>query len=410
MLHLPTLALLTSCVAAAQPVTLDAALARAEAGDPSLLAAGERLAAARELKRQAGTWTSNPTLELGYATAAVSGGGDQSASVTVSQAIPVAGQAGARVREAELRIGAAEQALAARRLLVRADVTLAFQAAMVARARVALRVQASELAGALAAVAARLVEAHQVAAIDQLQADVDKARAEGSLLAAEADLAEAMATLRGRLRMKEGEPIELAGTMMEGGPVPDVDALVRTAAEARPDIRAVLAGADAEDAAADVLGREVWSDLVVGAGWQRDVAAIGSLTGTDDFLVVRLSMPLPVVNRNTGAISAAHHRASASRAEADALRATVERRIREAAARLAAESKRFGALSAALPTDEQAAALVRKGYEGGQLRITDVLAARDRSLRLREDVLDAQIAVVRARVALMRAAGLETLP
>ncbi|MBM4372546.1 MAG: TolC family protein, partial [Deltaproteobacteria bacterium] len=125
-------------------------------------------------------------------------------------------------------------------------------------------------------------------------------------------------------------------------------------------------------------------DLSVGAG------VIGNDAFRENGLVLSISVPLPVIDRNQGAIDEARalermacHRADGARAEwlGDMAAAKTE---------LLASWSRYRHLQdKVLPTVVAGYDVMKSGLLSGRMRASELLEARRRLVRIREDLIDA---------------------
>lgn len=126
---------------------------------------------------------------------------------------------------------------------------------------------------------------------------------------------------------------------------------------------------------------------------------------TDDHaLVASVVMPIPIRDRNQGAIAAARADVTAAevrrnQALADAIRAERDARGRLAAAELQVATMTGGAL----PEAEQALRLARLGYAAGKFSLLEVLDAESALHDIRISHIQAEQARAKSQAALARA-------
>jgi len=177
----------------------------------------------------------------------------------------------------------------------------------------------------------------------------------------------------------------------------------------QPDLQATRAEEAAAKAEVELLQRERFPDLTVGLGYERERTpeSHGAVTDlhTGNLLVARLSVPLPLWNRNQGELAEARARRSAREAERVAREREVEADTEAAKGALEAAQAAHLALTAALPSVERNLELVRRAYEAGELGLDALLLARDRAFAARAEAVDAAAELARARTALLRADG-----
>src|SRR6185503_18270143 len=165
--------------------------------------------------------------------------------------------------------------------------------------------------------------------------------------------------------------------------LPDVDAIDVGAAEG-PDL--VRWGTELEERRAVVAMEEAARipDVTVGAAG-RHFSDNG-----DDALVFDLSVPLPVFNRNQGAIAEARHRFDKARAEREAAAASVRAAIAATCGELAAAHEQALRLrDEVIPEAQRAFDGARAAYRQGAFRSVDVLDAQRTLFELRADYVAA---------------------
>jgi len=115
------------------------------------------------------------------------------------------------------------------------------------------------------------------------------------------------------------------------------------------------------------------------------------LSGTDETaLVVGVSLPLPLWNRNRGAIAEAEHRLAKLAAEARAARVRAVTELVTARVGLEASSEEAALLrTRVLPGTERAVEALRRGYQAGRFAQVEVLDAERARLAAREQYLKA---------------------
>lgn len=221
--------------------------------------------------------------------------------------------------------------------------------------------------------------------------DAGQARIEASALEAEVRRLDAQESQTlGRLRLLLGrapeEPLEVQGVL----PSPEAGAPVLTDAEPSAVKAKRLEGRAARETAALEEGRSR-GDLEAGffvAGERAEDAP----DGFDEEMAAgfRLSIPLPLLNRNEGAIAAAHATADRIALEADAMAGRLQ--IEAATAR--AEMERWAALVAEidqniLPATREQERLTADAHRAGQVDLQAVLRLREKELQLSAARLDA---------------------
>lgn len=348
-------------------LTFDAARARALDASPRLRAARLNLETRRALARQAGRFP-NPTLDAEAENVGSSGPEEAVVTIAVGQLVEFGGDRGARRRVAthEATLAAAEAALG--RLDLEALLRTRYAEAAAAQARVRLTRAAVELARTALEATAEQVDAGDRSPVDRTRTEVALAEAHADAAGAEAIQVGAFARLAA---LWAGAPdFDRVADLPPPEPVPAFDVLAeRLTGSAALTVWEVET--ERRQAAVDVERARRIPDITVAAGYRRFTA-----TG-DGAAVLGLAVPIPVLDRNGGAVAAARFRLQAADAEREA--AFVEAR--------AALAEAHGTLSAAfaeatafqtevLPRAEDVAARIEEGYEAGKFSLLDVLDAQ----------------------------------
>ncbi|WP_297511403.1 TolC family protein [uncultured Caulobacter sp.] len=382
----------------AEPLTLADALARARAGSPLVTAAEAAVAAAEGRARQAGR-PPNPEAGLQSENFAGSGpyGDFRSAETTlsVSQRLELGGKRRARQTAAVAEVEVARLGVSIARADLDQEVAVRYAEALAARDRLTLARETAQRAESLSKAAATLVEAGREPPLRAMRAEAVSREAAAAVTAAEA---EAVAARRALVTLwnEATEAVELvepaaAPVVVPPALVDPAETLdVRLARAHRLTARAVI---DRERAAAR-------PDLTVQAGVRRF-----EQTG-DRALVVGFSAPIPVFDRNQGAVAAARADAAAAEARERLALARSVRALRDARASLVAADARLDALRGKiLPQARTAVDLARRGFEAGKFSLLDVLDAQTALITAQTDLIAARLERAKALAALERVAA-----
>jgi cobalt-zinc-cadmium efflux system outer membrane protein len=368
------------------PLTLREAVARALAWSPALRAATHEVRARDALALQAGAL---PNPELRGQVENLGGSGDRQAfeqtesTVLLAQQIELGGK-----RTARMDAAAHERALAAwdreaTRLDVTASTTKAFVTTLAAQRRLELAQNLERLAGEAKAAADRAVAAGAAAPVEAIRMEVALSRARVARLAAERTLA----AVRIGLAATWGDPTPVFGRA--GGDLSTLPA-VPTMAElearvsASPEVARWAAERASRRAAVALEEARRVPDVILGAGG-RHFSDNG-----DNALVVEVSLPLPIFDRNRGGVLAARERLAgvedrrgAARTDARAAVAEVHQRLRRScdeAALLRAEL---------LPAARRSAQVAGDALRQGLLRPLDAIDTRRTLFDVEAQYIDA---------------------
>jgi cobalt-zinc-cadmium efflux system outer membrane protein len=364
------------------------ALAAALLRNPELAADAYEVRAREAALAQAGA-RPNPTASLEVEDFAGSGDfrGFDRAQTTLSlgQLIELGGKRSARIDLASADRDLASWDYEVRRIDVLVRTAAAFVDVLAAQERHRLADEALELAHSMQRAASLRLRAGVASPAEEIRAGVEvdvagveREHAEHGLETARLVLAATWAGEEPRFERVEGDLERLPA-------VPSADDLAQRLA-ASPSVarwRTELARRDALRARAT---SERVPDVTLRAGprW---------LSGPDDAaVVVGVSIPLPLWNRNRGAIAEAEHRGAKLAAEASADRIRAATDLATARVGLKASSEEAELLRArVLPGTERAVDTLRRGYEGGRFAQIEVLDAERARLAAREQYLRALV-------------------
>ena len=367
---------LSSVPALAEPLTLNQAIARAEAATPALRAAEAGIAAARGGLRQADV-RPNPYVTVDADNFAGTGSynllGRAEIAATYNQPIERGGKRDARVALARRDISVAEAVARVARLEQAAAVERAFHEVGIADYALEIALSRLSIEEGMQREALRRVRGYKDPLFVETRAAARVAQAEIVLTTARTRLATARAALAGFW----GETG--AGLEVEDGAFTAVPTGRQLAAA-----DAALSEAAAERAVAAVVVEQSRGvqDFTVGGGARflrptNDVAAVATVT-----------IPLGRFDRNQGAIERAQ--AERQRIELTAENARLERLRRVAALSAdaaAARSQAEAIVSTVYPRTAKAMVQVREGYARGGFSFRDMQDAADAILRAQDDWL-----------------------
>lgn len=382
-------------VIAANTLTRDEAIARAMNGDPGVAAAIEGVRAAEASARQA-RLRPNPSLDVQLedfgGSGSVSGLDGAQATYSLSQEFELGGDRRARSMLADRETGAARIRAGLSELDLREAVELAFVEAQAAEALVSIAQSRLEVAKDFAAAVDRRVRAAR---------DPEAARARVSARLAETEIE--METAKARVVAAKAALASYWGggtnfsveTEKFFSPTPR-----NSSGESSPDIALAAAERDSAAARVDIERAKRVPDPSVRAGFRqlRDV--------DESAFIVGVSVPLPIWNRNSGAIAAAQ--ANKRRAELQ-----VSARERELAREIAylfsqsdaARNEVQAYAERIIPSSEQAVSQSLHAYRQGGLSYIEVLDAQTSLAEARMRQISALLTYHRSEAKLARRMG-----
>ena len=318
------------------------------------------------------------------------GQGDADMLLAISQPIEIGAQRGTRMNAADRLLAQRDAELEAARWQVHREIHLAYHHALHDRARVLSEDGWIVLAQEVLRIATARSTVGEGAAIEQVIANAELAQARQRRLVALADFQSAILTLAEVSGWDASNPPEPSGNLDAPELLPTDEQLIATAIEHQPLVRALAASIATARADITREEREAIPTLQVGLQFSREGAA-GAPANYIGLLI--LGVAFPVWQQNTEARARAEAAMAIAQAQSDALRATIDARVRRAAStvRLSAERLRVYE-TAVLPGFEAALAGLTRAYEVGEIDLATLNAGRQTLHAVQVDALDAYTA------------------
>lgn len=384
-----------------QPGVLTLAEARQAAIErsPAIAAAAAAVEEARGRLVTARTYPYNPEIEVEAASRSGGEADSTDGALGFSQEIEIGGQRGRRVAAARAALAAAEARLERQRLAVLAEATQRFAEALRAS-------ELRELAAAEVALTGELVELEErrleAGAGTQIAVNVARAaagRAARRLRESEAEQGEARARLAESVGLPAVGGVEVT-LPVAVSPPPRVGlaALTTRALAARADLAAQRL--DLEEARGRVALQRALAvpNLRVGAFAEREEGA--------DVFGAAVAIPLPLFDRNRGAIAEAEAAADRAAAELAAAELAVGREVASALAHYESAAAAADDLDRlVVGTLEESVDLLRRSLEAGKIGAGEVLLLRRELFEARREAVEAATEALSARAALELAVG-----
>ncbi|MGM9488707.1 TolC family protein [Ideonella sp. YS5] len=382
-------------LAAQTTLTLERALEQALRHSAAITAAAREVEAADGALEQAGA-RRNPVLNL---TLEDTRSQSRTTTATVDVPLELGGQRGARVAAAARARDVAAAELARTRAEFRSRVTEAYFAVVVAQERHALAAKAVDLATRGADVVARRAAAGKASPVEATRAQVEQAQVQ--LSAAEANAAWQRTRFALASLMGDGEPQfdQVSADVPNALPRPPLAELAAQLEHA-PMLAAARLEVGRRRALAEVERTKAMPDVTLSLGSRRDNELGRSQA------VIGLSIPLPLFDRNQGAIREANQRADRAADDELDLRRRLLVELQDASSRLAVANATLQTLqSVVLPAAQQAQEAASRGFEAGKFGVLDVLDAQRTLLQARSHYLDTLAAAHRAATDIDRVVG-----
>ena len=378
-----------------RPLDLEQAIALAMQANAQLAAAGHELQASAGAALQANA-IPNPTVSFEVQDTRRA---TRETTMQVSQPIELGGKRAYRTAVASKAQETAALQLQAKRLEVRADVSKAFYGVLIAEERMKLANASLLNAGRATTVAAKRVLAGKISPVDEDKARVAEAVVRLELLQATSDLATARAQLAALWGSRTVNFSRIAGTL-EGVPVlPPLEVLVQRLASA-PALLAARSDSERHAALASLEKSRRIGDVALSLGVKRS-EELGR-----NQAIVGFSMPLPLFDRNQGAVLESLRRLDKSRDEFDAAALALHAELLQAHARFEVARQQVAAMREdILPRATSALDAATTGFEFGKFALIDVLDAQRTLLQTRSHYLQALGELHRAAADIDKLAG-----
>jgi cobalt-zinc-cadmium efflux system outer membrane protein len=407
--------LILSCGAAdadgPQTLSLPQALSLALKGNGELRTMKEEQGIYQGERLTASAWP-NPLLELEGSSGAPFGTGeDYGVSVGISQEIVTAGKLARRRAVADRSQEAYRWRLADRERLLAEEVTVAYRELQFCSKRLELAGTARDLSRQLFNVATERFNAGDIPELELNLARVELSRSEGRILDVERELLPAQARLANLTGLSSDSEVEVK---VEPMTVATSHSLALTDLlhdlDRRPDLRALTATRERGNAEQEAARAERIPNITATVFYRHDEMTfeIDRQQGLnrDNTLGLKLTIPLPLFDRNQGRVQEALARTSRSEREYEAALTTARREVATAHARLKS-SEKILALYARdiLPQLEENLRLMREAYQLGEVGILSVIEEQRKFLEVHEGYLNDLKGALIATARLEAAAG-----
>jgi outer membrane protein TolC len=364
--------------------TPERAAVRALAHNPALSAARLRVEEARGRLDGAGRWA-NPEIEFEYRQNPQMP--EWSFALAWMQKFPLTARLRLEkaVSRAELAAAEGEVRDAERRLA--GTVRESAVKVLALRRQRELRRQQLVNSKELAEFTTRRVSVGEAAAVDAAQVELEATQIATEMHRLDAQRAVLLGELRLLLGLGADEDVEIAGELGD----PDAASARRASHGDRGDYRAAQATAEAAREAARLARARNWEDIGVGlsAEHARTEDAPDGFD-RDTMLGLKLSVPLPIWNRNEGAIRQAAATAQRREREVQALAAQIAAETATARSEMTALARVIADFDEKLlPQSRRIEEQLRSSYSTGQTTLPEVIRARGRRFELEAQRLDA---------------------
>lgn len=352
-------------------LTLDEAI-QAAITNPSVMAARERVAAARGSLRTARTW-SNPTLSYQVENAPLPGsdasGFEREESIFAMLPLEPLYQLGPRVKRARLEVTAANYELSEARRMTIVAASSAFFRVAAAQLAVQTATEVNAWLDSLIVYTSNRVREGATAEADLLRLQVESGRGEVDLAMSRIDLARELAELS-VLTGIEIDSVSVdprtsspTSTIAPSSP----DSLTALALARRPDVAAAFTRVQAATAGISIERRAIVREIGAMAG-------VKKMDG-ERSLMAGLSIPFPLFDRNAGEIQRAQAEQRAVAFEFDQVRRRVGSEIRAALGATVALESALSKTRNLLARAEESRRIAEAAYREGAIPLSQVIEA-----------------------------------
>jgi len=322
----------------------------------------------------------NPILELEGATGSLTGSNDESSmSVGVSQEFFLEGKRAKRLTIAERELEIYRWQLADRERLLREETKTAFYDAVLANNRSDLVDKAIDLNRQLLDVTRERLAAGDIPELEMNLVKVELARSEGLRIDVTKSLNQSQAKLWTLMGLPSGESPEINGNLdLDVNVTKSLLELKQLALGLRPDVKALEAEKGRGDADILLAEAERVPNLTAGLFYSHerrtDANGAGEEKVRDNLLGIRLSLPIPVFDKNQAGIQEARAKKSSSESRLSAASRNVEREVETAYASYLNSEKILSLYKTnIIPQLEENLQLTQEAYRLGEVGILAVI-------------------------------------
>jgi cobalt-zinc-cadmium efflux system outer membrane protein len=348
----------------------------------------------------------NPTLELEGDTGALTGSSaENSLSVGVSQEFFLGGKRQKRLAIADQELEIYRWQLADRERLLREEVKTAFYAVILTEQRIVLTDRAITLNRQLLDVAKERLAAGDIPELEMNLVKVELARGEGAKVDVEKTLNQNQAKLRTLMGLSPGESPSIAGAFAaEIAMTESLADLKQLAIGKRPDLKALEAEKSRGESYIILAQSEGTPNITAGLALRRDTTAmeINGIENKDTGYTIgfKLSMPIPVFDRNQAGVHEARARRSSAESRLTAATRNAEREVETAYASFQNAEKILSLYkSNIIPQLEENLKLTQEAYRLGEVGILAVIQEQKKFFEVSDGYLaalhDQQAALVK---------------
>ncbi|SNB45520.1 TolC family protein [Geobacter sp. DSM 9736] len=348
----------------------------------------------------------NPTLDFEAATGALTGSSSESAlSLGISQEFLLAGKRDKRLAIAERELEIYRWQLADRERVIREEVKSAFYDVLLAEQRIALTDRSIALSRQLLDITRERLAAGDIPELEMNLAKVELARSEGARIENAKALNQNQSKLLNLMSLPTEKQFAISGNLDSATNLTKTLADLKQLAHGeRPDVKALEAEKRRGEADSILAEAEGVPNLTAGLAVNREATSIevGGIEAKDkDYIIgLRLSMPIPVFDRNQAGVQEARAKRSSAESRLLATRRNVNREVETAYASYLNSEKILSMYKAdIIPQLEENLKLTQDAYSLGEVGILAVIQEQKKFFEVSDGYLTAlharQLALVK---------------
>ena len=352
----------------------------------------------------------NPTLDFEVGTGALTGSSDENnLTLGISQEFFLTGKRDKRLIIAERELEMYRWQLADRERVIREEVKTAFYDAILTNKRIELADRAIDLNRQLLDVTKERLSAGDIPELEMNLVKVELARSEGSKIDVEKALNQNQLKLWTLVGLPTGEAPAITGNLdTEVTVTKSLLDLKQLARGLRPDVKALEAEKGRGDADIVLAEAESVPNLTAGLFYTHDRRTDATGTGEekvrDNLLGIRLSMPIPIFDKNQAGVQEARAKKSSSESRLLAASRNIERQVETAYASYLNSEKILSLYKTnIIPQLEENLQLTQEAYRLGEVGILAVIQEQKKFFEVSDGYLlalhDRQAALVKLEAA-----------
>lgn len=320
-------------------------------------------------------------------------------TLQIGQTILLGGKRAKRVRLAVSERDLAGWDYEAKRLDVLTEVTQAFVDVLVAQEQVALSRELVGVARGVLESASERVKAGKVSPLEETKASVELTNSRIGLEKAQRGLDAARKRLSNLWGQTAVTFARAEGSLADIAPIPALDRIERLIAQ-NPDVARWIRETENRSAALEVEKAKAIPDVTVSAGWQR------FNDNGENAAVVGITIPIPLFDRNQGAIMQAKRKQAKARQESRAAALKANTTLADSYQSLSSFlAEAAGLKEQVLPAAQQAFNTAQEGYREGKFGFLEVLDAERTLFETRGRYIDALSGYHKSRAEVERLIG-----